>query len=429
MLKQRGNAIAITAAAVGFKMKYEIIKDYLPKGSDRRSGQLMPSVEFDVAHDTGNPGSTDEGNVGFYERTAYDASASAHIFCDDNSIRECIPLLTGPPEKAWHNRYLTVMDNLMYGFNANDRAASVELCFGGKIDFKEAYKRYIWVHAYICYKFDLNPAKDIVGHETLDPGRKIDPSNGLKTGGVTYREFIADVIKEYNECTSVETPVIKAPVVKINIPEFHTIIKGDTFWSIAQKYEGLTVNDIMNFNKNINPADLKLGQKICLKASAVLAPIKPIKDVTYVVKKGDTFWGIASKIKDVSMEDIIKWNRAIDPTNLQVGQVITLKEPAVIAPIKKAPAVSKPKIIAKKYPLATKVLRRGNKGTDVLNMQKALCAAYYYPDKKALNNGCDGSFGPDTEDAVKRFQSVRFGKADGVFDSKTRLILDKIVNK
>lgn len=414
-------------ATPGFKMKYPIIKDYLPIGTKRRSGKVMPSVEFDVSHDTGNPGSTAKGNVGYYRDSANTQEASAHIFADDKEIRECVPLLTGTPEKAWHNRYNTPMDNKMYGFDANDRAASVELCWGGKINFEEAYKRYVWVNAYICYKFGLNPAKDIVGHEILDPGRKIDPSNGLKSGGKTSKQFVADVVKEYNECKGIYGDAVVVSPVKSTIPEVYTIKKGDSYWRIANTYDGLSVDDLMNFNKGVDHTDLKIGQVIRLKAVAQ-APVAIIKTENYIIKKGDTFWGIANKTGSISMQDLISMNPNVDPTNLQVGQSIIIKKSTVSAPVA-APVKAKPVAPKIKYPLNKVLLKKGSKGQDVINLQNALCAVHFYPDKNAKNNGVDGIFGNDTVDALKRFQTVHVGTADGIFGEQSRSKLYSLANK
>ncbi|MDR4139193.1 N-acetylmuramoyl-L-alanine amidase, partial [Bacillus cereus] len=54
---------------MGFKMKYEIEKQYLTSKTKRRSGIKMPGVKFMVAHDTGNPTSTAQNNVTYYENS------------------------------------------------------------------------------------------------------------------------------------------------------------------------------------------------------------------------------------------------------------------------------------------------------------------------------------------------------------------------
>lgn len=176
--------------------KFTITPSYLPVPSKRRSGQKMKAVKFIVAHDTGNPRSTAKGNVGYYRNTANDIEASAHIFVDDKDIIECIPALTGPtPEKAWHVRYNAPSGNKL-GMAANDYAIGVEYCYGDNINADEAYKRYVWVLAYICNKYHLNPATDIAGHFQLDPGRKTDPVTGLADSGRTFPGLLADVASE-----------------------------------------------------------------------------------------------------------------------------------------------------------------------------------------------------------------------------------------
>lgn len=76
-----------------------------------------------------------------------------------------------------------------------------------------------------------------------------------------------------------------------------------------------------------------------------------------------------------------------------------------------------------KYPIPNVVLQRGATGNNVKDLQRALHAANFKPGK------IDGSFGPQTEDAVRRFQKVHDPKyADGSYGPRTRSRLDKVVN-
>lgn len=230
---------------MSFKMKYEIKKRYLTKPSKRRSGILMPYVGFIVAHDTGNPGSTAANNVSYYENSRNDMSASAHTFIDDKEIIECIPATTGKPEKAWHVLYNIEEDNLWFGDDANDIAIGVELCYGeswkngrmtNKINDKEAYKRYVWYIAYLCYKFDLDPFKKIIGHNELDPKRKTDPfKNSLRSMGISKEQFLKDVAAEYEECTKPAKPV----------PDD----KEDKPMKLAQWEKDLLIEGVKKYNK------------------------------------------------------------------------------------------------------------------------------------------------------------------------------------
>jgi len=184
-----------------FLQKYIITPKYLSKPSKRRSGLLIaPGVKFVVAHDTGNPRSTADGNVNYYERSRNDESASAHIFVDDKQIIECIPALTAPPEKAWHVLYRVDTDNRMYGHNANDAAIGVEYCYGDNIDADEAYRKYVWTIACICHTFGLDPSTSVVGHAFLDPSRKTDPGSGLAKSRRSYEQLLRDVPAEHQAC-------------------------------------------------------------------------------------------------------------------------------------------------------------------------------------------------------------------------------------
>ncbi|TCP32198.1 GH25 family lysozyme M1 (1,4-beta-N-acetylmuramidase) [Scopulibacillus darangshiensis] len=51
-------------------------------------------------------------------------------------------------------------------------------------------------------------------------------------------------------------------------------------------------------------------------------------------------------------------------------------------------------------------LKEGDHGEPVKQLQQMLCKLYFYPDKHAKNNGVDGYYGEDTEDAVARFQKI-----------------------
>ncbi|MCY8449362.1 peptidoglycan-binding protein, partial [Bacillus spizizenii] len=74
-----------------------------------------------------------------------------------------------------------------------------------------------------------------------------------------------------------------------------------------------------------------------------------------------------------------------------------------------------------------KVTNPMRKGDDVRQIQKALAALYFYPDKGAKNNGIDGVYGPKTADAVRRFQLMHGLTADGIYGPKTRVKLEALL--
>jgi N-acetylmuramoyl-L-alanine amidase len=206
---------------MSFKEKYIITPKYLTAGSKRRSGKFIsPSVKFIVAHDTGNAGSTAANNVRYYENSKDKESASAHIFVDDKQILECIPVFTGKPEKAWHVIYNVTTDNALYGFDANDAAIGVEYCFGSNIDADESYRKYIWIMAYACFKFGMDPKTSVVGHFFLDPDRKTDPMSGLAKSRRTYEQLLKDIVTEFADCGGTFAPVVvanRSGTVKVSV--------------------------------------------------------------------------------------------------------------------------------------------------------------------------------------------------------------------
>lgn len=169
-------------------MKYPINRSYIRAGNSR-SGRKLGEVRFIVSHDTGNPGSTAAQNRNYFHQQQ--PSASAHTFIDDKTILEIIPL----EEVAFHVRYNITEDNRIFGADANDASIGVELCFGGAINFQQAYDRYVWYHAYLCTRFGLNPDKQIIGHYALDPSRRSDPLNALQQYGLSWPKFINSVKK------------------------------------------------------------------------------------------------------------------------------------------------------------------------------------------------------------------------------------------
>lgn len=167
---------------MAIKNKYKIERKYI-SNKKARGGQKN-NVKFLVAHETANNNADADAHYKYFNNITF--SASAHTFIDDKKILEIIPI----NEKAWHVMYNQDKRVLGLGY-ANDNAIGTELCRPG--NFKEAYDRYVWYHAYLCKKFGLQPKKHIVSHKVLDPQRRSDPQSWLNPNGVTWDQFINDV--------------------------------------------------------------------------------------------------------------------------------------------------------------------------------------------------------------------------------------------
>ncbi|MGN8234437.1 PGRP and LysM peptidoglycan-binding domain-containing protein, partial [Priestia flexa] len=143
---------------------------------------------------------------------------------------------------------------------------------------------------------------------------------------------------------------------------------------------------------------------------------------------GDTFWSIAEKDgpAGITVNDLIAANPGIDPTKLKVGQTIKLgKAQYTYTPTPETP--KKPQS-AYQYPLPSGVLKKGARGDSVSQLQKALAAVHFYPNKNAKNQGVDGIFGTDTENALRRFQMVYVPyQVDGVYGPNTKSKLQAVL--
>ncbi|WYW22759.1 peptidoglycan-binding protein [Bacillus atrophaeus] len=142
---------------------------------------------------------------------------------------------------------------------------------------------------------------------------------------------------------------------------------------------------------------------------------------TYTVKKGDTLSGIA-KAEGVSLANLQSWNNIKNPNKISIGQVLKLKK----ASSSSSSSSSKKSSIT--LPSGVfKVTSPLTKGASVTQIQTALAALFFYPDKSAKNFGIDGYYGAKTANAVKRFQSMHGLTADGIYGPKTKAKLEALL--
>lgn len=142
---------------------------------------------------------------------------------------------------------------------------------------------------------------------------------------------------------------------------------------------------------------------------------------TYTVKKGDTLSGIAKK-KGVSLANLQSWNNIKNPNKISIGQVLKLKK----ASSSSSSSSSKKSSIT--LPSGVfKVTSPLTKGASVTQIQTALAALYFYPDKSAKNFGIDGYYGAKTANAVKRFQLMHGLPVDGIYGPKTKAKLEALL--
>ena len=107
--------------------------------------------------------------------------------------------------------------------------------------------------------------------------------------------------------------------------EEYIVKKGDTLYSIAQKFN-TTVDNLKSINKQITD-NLSIGQIIKLPEN-----IKEDLTNSYIVKKGDTLYSIAQKF-DTTVDNLIATNNLTNP-NLSIGQIIKLDNSKIYTVLK-----------------------------------------------------------------------------------------------
>lgn len=122
------------------------------------------------------------------------------------------------------------------------------------------------------------------------------------------------------------------------IGKTHTVVKGETLWSIAENAYGSGYNwvDVKAANKLKTDA-IEIGQKLDIPSVAAKKPTSTTKVAevrstgsiatsSYVVVKGDNLWNIAVRAYGDGFKwtSIAKANKLINPSLIHPGNILTL---------------------------------------------------------------------------------------------------------
>ena len=175
------------------------------------------------------------------------------------------------------------------------------------------------VRKYYQRRLPSNPAKDYYyilrdtpNNESIIVEYGFADSNGddvdlLKNNWEELAEAVVKAIAEY----------IGVPYVPEGNGEYYIVQKGDTLWGIAKKY-GITVNELKEAN-NLTSNSLSIGDKLVIPGNNVSQDSN-----VYIVKSGDTLYGIAKKY-NLSVDDLKRMNNLTSNT-LAVGQKLNVAE-------------------------------------------------------------------------------------------------------
>ena len=123
-----------------------------------------------------------------------------------------------------------------------------------------------------------------------------------------------------NNWQTLAEAVVKGLADYIGVPysvqgdNYYIVVQGDSLWSIAKKFN-TTVDKLKELNK-LSTNNLSIGQKLL-----IASPTDETND-TYIVKKGDTLYAIASKY-GTTVSILMNLNKLSTP-NLAIGQVLKI---------------------------------------------------------------------------------------------------------
>lgn len=165
--------------------------------------------------------------------------------------------------------------------------------------------------------------------QSFDPERLFDFKTGeLRNSEILLKRRHFSIHSKFEQDFNEEEEVAKqeaaeraaATAAKPATAQYHTIVAGDTFGSLARKYN-TTSEAIQRLNPGVEPTKIRIGQKICVKGTGGATN----SNATYhVVKSGDTFSHIAAKYHTTSKR-IQELNPKVDPARIQIGQKIRVK--------------------------------------------------------------------------------------------------------
>lgn len=145
-------------------------------------------------------------------------------------------------------------------------------------------------------------------------------------GLLAYNYFRGQNISQ--QVTGTDEGELTAPAATMALPTTHTVIAGETLWSIAEKYfsDGYSYLKVAQANNLENPSVIEPGQKLIIPGVKTQSAIT---ENSYTVASGDSLWQIAVRAygDGYRWTDIAKANNLISPSLIHAGNVLIFPKP------------------------------------------------------------------------------------------------------
>lgn len=226
----------------------------------------------------------------------------AQTFCNGNKTAYC-PFVVNWAKT--HNQWVTsgyqLGDILLFDWNHDGLADHIGWCAGTA----GGYAKSIEGNSSNVVKLNSQSFDKIMG--AYRPKYNNTASSSIQTGTSDLKP---------------ETPVLDTTDKD---PSSYTVKTGDNLWSIGQKY-GVPYLEIAKANNISSPYVIRPGQVLTIPKKGQVSTPSPSSETSsdeYVVKSGDTLWGIGQKYK-INYMKIANANNISSPYIIRPGQVLKI---------------------------------------------------------------------------------------------------------
>ena len=270
------------------------------------------------------------------------------------------------------NYNLNVITNGVKGYNTK----SVHICLVGVDSFTSAQER-AFMELYLDLKDELDlPVSRLKGHREFPRVYKSCP--GIDMGVVRSAARRGEAVGGRR--------VASASTTKSSTPTYN----GESFADFHSDWWMKKGNDVKEIQQLLNDLGYKAGKADGVFGQNTLDAVRKYQEANDISRNGGTYYGVPGPQTVRSLREVAKEHRSGLPSG---------------------------------------ILKRGDRGNEVRKVQQALTRVHFYPNKDAKNNGVDGIYGPNTENAVRRFQQVHVPhEVDGVYGPTTRKALTKALS-